>query len=421
MPHALRLLVCSLLLCIASAEAQHITVPMSISVPLSYEEPALGTAKLTLEYAAPFNPAKRTVLVIADGQQFYVRSGAMTDLQKSTFGGAVNVVGIVTRGTTPAFIEATLGSDGKADWLKAWKVFNSSEWVNDIESVRKVIVGEQGQVDLYGRSGGAYLVHQYLSLHSDHVGRVFTQSAVNPYLNAELGISLDTFWSDLGRQDTALQEQLQSALKAHPEERIGILMTLQRQHFYVPTDKINDARANLIHALAAGNMGAYRTARKDYQVDDLAAMYASKDIIPQDVRVLELIAPSGAFDHLGDGGLYPLAETQAFEIKPLLNMLHSGKITLPPFDFAALHRCLADVFVLAGRYDEAVDYRTEIALASAYPHHFLFIADDNHVFSSLTANGASLSLISTFFAQGSRSESFTNAVHDSRRYRWSER
>src|SRR5579875_3567977 len=127
MPHALRLLVCSLLLCIASAEAQHITVPMSISVPLSYEEPALGTAKLTLDYAAPFNPAKRTVLVIADGQQFYVRSGAMTDLQKSTFGGAVNVVGIVTRGTTPAFIEATLGSDGKADWLKAWKVFNSSE------------------------------------------------------------------------------------------------------------------------------------------------------------------------------------------------------------------------------------------------------------------------------------------------------
>ncbi len=421
MPHALRLLVCSLLLCIGSAEAQHLPAPTFINVPLSYEEPALGTAKLALDYAAPFNPAKRTVLVIADGQQFYVRSGAMKDLQESTFGDAVNVVGIITRGTTPAFIDATLGSDGKADWSKAWKVFNSGEWVDDVESVRKAIVGEQGEVDLYGRSGGAYLVHQYLSLHSDHVERIFTQSAVNPYLNAELGISLDTFWSDLGRQNTTLQEQLQSALKTHPEERIGILMTLQRQHFFVSADKINDARANLIHALAAGNMGAYRTARKDYQVDDMAAMYASKDIIPQDVRVLELLAPSGAFDHLGDGGLYPLAETQAFEIKPLLDMLHSGKITLQPFDFAALHRCPADVFVLAGRYDEAVDYRTEIALASVYPHHFLFIADDNHVFSALTANGASLSLISTFFAQGSQSESFTNAVHDSRRYRWIEK
>ena len=421
MPHALRLLVCSLLLCIGSAEAQHIPAPTFISVPLSYEEPTLGTAKLALDYAAPFNPAKRTVLVIADGQQFYFRSGAMKDLQKSTFGDAVNVVGIITRGTTPAFIDATLGSDNKADWSKAWKVFNSGEWVNDVESVRKAIVGEQGPIDLYGRSGGAYLVHQYLSEHSGHVERVFTQSAVNPYLNAELGISLDTFRSDLGRQDTTLQEQLQSALKAHPEERIGILMTLQRQHFFVSADKISSARANLIHALAAGNMGAYRKARKDYQVDDMAAMYASKDIIPQDVRVLELIAPGGAFDHLGDGGLYPLAETQAFEIKPLLNMLHSGKITLQPFDFATLHRCPADVFVLAGRYDEAVDYRTEIALASAYPHHFLFIADDNHVFSALTADGASLTLVSTFFAQGSQSESFTNAVHDVRRYRWIEK
>jgi pimeloyl-ACP methyl ester carboxylesterase len=421
MPHALRSLVCSVLLCIGSAEAQHNPAPTSISVPLSYEEPALGTARLALDYAAPFDPAKPTVLVIADGQQFYVRTGAMKELRESTFGDAVNVVGIITRGTTPAFIDATLSSDGKPDWPKAWKVFNSGEWVRDVESVRSALVGEEGRVYLYGRSGGAYLVHQYLSQHSDHVERVFTQSAVNPYLNAELGISLDTFWSDLGRQDTTLQEQLQSALKAHPEERIGILMTLQRQHFFVSADKIAAARADLIHALAAGNMGAYQTARKDYQVDDMAAMYASKNIIPQDVRVLELIAPSGAFDHLGDGGLYPLAETQAFEIKPLLDMLHAGKVTLPPFDFAALHRCPADVFVLAGRYDEAVDYRTEIALASAYPHHFLFIADDNHVFSALTVNGASMSLISTFFAQGTQSQAFANAVRDSQRYRWVEK
>lgn len=420
MPHTLQWLVCSLL-CIASAEAQQVPVPTSVSVPLSYEDSSLGTAQLMLDYGAPFDSAKRTVLVIADGQQFYVRPGAMRDLQQSSFGDAVNVIGIVTRGTTPAFIDATLGRDGKPDWLKAWKVFNSGEWIRDVDSVRKAIVGEQGRVDLYGRSGGAYLVHQYLSGYSDHVQRVFTQSAVNPYLNAELGISLDTFWSDLGRQDATLQGQLQSALKSHPEERIGILMTLQRQHFFIPADKIDAARADLIHALAAGNMVAYRTARKDYQVDDMAAMYATKDIIPQDVRVLELIAPSGAFEQLGDGGLYPLAETQAYEIRPLLDLLHSGKISLQPFDFAALHRCPADVFVLAGRYDEAVDYRTEIALASAYPHHFLFIADDNHVFSALTTDGASLSLISTFFTQGAQSKSFASAVRSSQRHRWTER
>ena len=128
MPHALRSLVCLVLLCIGSAEAQHNPAPTSISVPLSYEEPALGTARLALDYAAPFDPAKPTVLVIADGQQFYGRTGAMKELRESTFGDAVNVVGIITRGTTPAFIDATLSTDGKPDWPKAWKVFNSGEW-----------------------------------------------------------------------------------------------------------------------------------------------------------------------------------------------------------------------------------------------------------------------------------------------------
>jgi pimeloyl-ACP methyl ester carboxylesterase len=386
-----------------------------------YENPSAGTAMLALDFGAPFDRHKSTVLVIADGQQFYVQSGAMADLQKSAFGDGVNVVGIVTRGTTPAFIRASLDSTGKQDWIKAWKIFNSSEWIGDIESVRKSLVGEDGKIDLYGRSGGGYLVHQYLAQYGEHVDRAFTQSAVNPYLNAELGISLDLFWSQLGQQNGDLQKLLQAALAAHPEERIGILMTLQRQHFFVPADKIDAARADLIHALARGDMAAYRAARKDYQVDGMTAMYASNDIIPQDVRVLELISPSGAFDRLGDGGLYPLAETQAYEIKPLLTLLHDGSIRLPSFDFAALHHCPTEVFVLAGRYDEAVDYRTEIALASQYPKHVLFIADDNHVFSALTSNGVSLKLISSFFSSGINSTASTAAMQDARNYRWSEK
>jgi len=384
------------------AEAEGVEAPgAAVRVPIMYENPSVGTATLALDFGAPYDRHKPTVLVIADGQQFYVRSGAMAELQKSTFGDGVNVVGIVTRGTTPAFIQA--------------------EWIRDIESVRKSLVGENGKIDLYGRSGGGYLVHQYLAQYGEHVDRAFTQSAVNPYLNAELGISLDLFWSQLGKQDGDLQKQLQAALAAHPEERIGILMTLQRQHFFLPADQIDAARADLIRALARGDMAAYRKARKDYQVDEMTAMYASNDIIPQDVRVLELISPSGAFDRLGDGGLYPLAETQAFEIKPLLTLLHDGSIRLPSFNFTALHHCPAEVFVLAGRYDEAVDYRTEIALASQYPKHVLFIAEDNHVFSALTSSGLSLKLIGSFFNGGMNSADSAMAIQEARSYRWSEK
>lgn len=393
----------------------------TLTVPIVYEDPAAGAARLTLDFAAPFDPSKPTVLVIADGQQFYVRPNGMKELEESVFGDGVNVVGIVTRGTTPAFIHATLNAAGKPDWSKAWKVFNSAEWVNDIESVRKNLVGEGGQIELYGRSGGGYLVHQYLARYGQHVNRAFTQSAVNPYLNAELGISLDLFWSDLGRQDPALQKELQSALAAHPKDRIGILMTLQRQHFFVSSTEIATARSALIHALAKDDMETYRKARREYQVEAMDAMYASTDIIPQDVRVLELIAPSGAFELLNDGELHPLAETQAFEIRPLLNLLGTGAIHLEPFDFAALHRCPAEVFVMAARYDEAVDYRTEIALASAYPKHVSFIANDNHVFSALTSSGTSKRLISSFLVGGMNSKEFRAAQQMAVTYRWNEK
>ena len=156
----------------------------AVTVPFVYEEPSLGHAQLKLDFGAPFQKNLPTVLVIADGQQYYVRPGAMKALQETTFGTGVNVVGIVTRGTTPSFIKASLDSAGKADWQKAWRIFNSHQWIEDIESARITLVGENGSVFLYGRSGGAYLVHAYLTKYGAHVSRAFTQSAVNPYLNA---------------------------------------------------------------------------------------------------------------------------------------------------------------------------------------------------------------------------------------------
>ncbi len=392
----------------------------TIQVPIQYENPKSGRAPLSLEFAAPYDKNKPVILVIADGQQFYVRRGAMKALQESTFGSAFNVVGIIPRGRTPEFIRASLDQSGRPDWLKAWHIFNSSQWIEDIESVRKAIVGEKGTVYLYGRSGGAYLVHQYLAKHSDHATKAFTQSAVNPFIARDLGIGLDRFWSELGIQDPKLQGELLTALRVHPQERQAILMTLQRQHFFVSPEKISEARADLIHALANGNLEHYWRARKEYEVDSVIEMSESSDIIPQNVRVLELLYPSGAFNELAKGRIYPLVETQRYFIKPLLELLESKQINLPAFDFTALHRCSTQLFLLAGRYDEAVDYRTSIALANAYPDHELFIADDNHVFSGLSSSGTSKQIIEAFFGFGLHSPQLASTLQNAARFRWKE-
>jgi pimeloyl-ACP methyl ester carboxylesterase len=390
----------------------------TIKVPLDYEHIVRGTAPLYFELGASFDRSKPTLIVVADGQQFYVTRGGIARLQNELFGSAFNVVGIVTRGTTPQFINASLDRSGQPDWAAAWAIFNSGQWIKDIESVRKALVGENGKILLYGRSGGAYLVHQYLARYGDHVSRVFTQSAVNPTINRQLNIRIDNFWNEIGEQDPSLQDTLKRGLDRHASERIGILMTLQRQHFYVSADLLPRARAELIRSLARDDLSLYLKERKQYEVDDVIKMSQTNDIIPQNVRVLELITPSGAFDDTSSAEIHPLIESQRHFLEPLLDLLKKGKIRLPPFDSVPAHSLSTEVFILAGRWDEAVDYRISIALASMYPHGFLFIADDNHVFSKLTSTGTSTQMLRAFLQFGIHSTEFSAALAMARSVQW---
>lgn len=393
----------------------------TINVPLDYQNLKLGPAPLSFEFGAPFNKSKPTVFVIADGQQFYVRHGAVAQLQQTLFGDAFNVVGIITRGSTKEFIKATLDTNNQPDWARAWRIFNSDQWIEDIESIRREVLGDKGKVLLYGRSGGAYLVHQYLTKYGAHVLRAFTQSAVNPSLNRELGIDIERFAGELDSQDPNLQPMLREALARYPGDRIKILMALQRQHFYVPGEKLPAARAELIRTLASGDRGFYEQVLKEYEVDSIIKLSESPDIIPQDVRVLELIYPSGAFRKLDGATVQPLIETQYYFTRPLISLVEAGRIPAPAFSFTAAYRLGTEVFILAARGDEAVDYRTSIALASRYPRHQLFIADDNHVFARLTANGLSSRLLQSFLRFGLDSSELQSAMEAAEPYRWAER
>jgi pimeloyl-ACP methyl ester carboxylesterase len=400
---------------------EHPALGRTIAVPIDRQDPRAGTAPLYFEFGAPYDASKPTVLVVADGQQYFVRKGTAAGFQKDLFGDAFNVVALVPRGATPEFIKAAVGADGRPDWLKAWRVFNSDEWVEDIDAVRKAVAGEGGKVLLYGKSGGAYLVQQYLARHGDRVRRAFVESPANPFINRELGIAFDTFWRELGSQDRGLQAELRKALERNPGDRTRILIALQRQHFYVPADKLADARARLIRALAAGDTRPLEACRKDYEVDAVLELSASADVIPQNVRVIELIRPSGEFGRLGGEAVRPLIETQYGFTRPLNDLVDAGKIPEPAFDFAACHRLDTEVFLLGSRWDEAVDYRSTIALAYTYPRHQLFIADDNHTLKKLTAGPARNDLLRAFLALGPGSAEFRDALAAAEPYRWAVR
>lgn len=182
-----------------------------------------------------------------------------------------------------------------------------------------------------------------------------------------------------------------------------------------------DLRAELIRTLTNGDREVYEQVLKDYEVNTIVKLSESPEIIPQDVRVLELIYPSGAFRKLDGSTVQPLIETQRYFIEPLISLMETGKIPAPTFNLTAAHHLDTEVFILAGGGDETVDYRTSIALAYLYPRHQLFIADDNHVFNKLTESGLSNRLIQSFLRFGLGSSELQEPMGAAESHRWVER
>jgi hypothetical protein len=141
-----------------------------IRVPFDHGQASGPTIELYYELGAAFDRDLPTVLVVADGQRFYIRRGAMSELQASHLGPGFNVVGLVGRGLTPEAVKAALQPDGRPDWETAWRLFRAAQWIEDLEDLRATLVGRRGRVLLFGQSGGSLLVRQYLAVHGDRVG-----------------------------------------------------------------------------------------------------------------------------------------------------------------------------------------------------------------------------------------------------------
>lgn len=391
-----------------------------IEVPIDHTDPSKGTAEIVAELGAPYNPEVPTIFVIADAQQFYVQKGAMAGIQERYFNSNVNVVGIIGRGFTKAFIRAASNVDGAPDWKKAWTIFNADQWIEDIEAVRRDIVGESGTIRLFGQSGGGFLGHQYMAKHGEHVDRAATSSALNPFIAGELGLNSDRFWEEIEQFKPGLREVLKSVLEHYANRRDEIIMTLQRQNFFVSPEQLPEARARLIHALANDDMDLYTQMKETYQVGPIRNFLNSPQGIPIRVRLYEFIYPAGILERLEGDAVYPDLENQKNFAEPLLALQADGSIAAPTWDRRKLHRLDTTVLVINGVQDHTSDYRAAAALAYCYPNSTLFLADDDHQFHRMAKGGIHSEIIRAFLIEGPESDAFQNAVACAEPFRWRE-
>lgn len=387
----------------------------SITAPIDHKNVDSGFFELEYEFGKSFNPELATIIVVADAQQFYVRKGRISKIQRDLFGDEFNVLGIVPRNNVSDLRNLTVSEDGTINWAVAYKLFNSFQFASDIDLIREKLLGSQKDVYLYGQSGGALLITEYLSIFpSTTIQKVFIGAAVNPVLESQLGIIHDDFSRNFLSKNAKSRSQLDSVLHEDYFDREIVAQLIQRQNFFVHRDSLDSRRSELIYALNEKDTIFVSRLKEEYQVDALQSFINSEMGIPIRVRLLEFIAP--LLDSWDKNLFYPDLENSYNVAKSLIELIQDGSISYKPyFDSNKISGCKAEVFVLAGRYDHVADYRSSIYLAGILPESTLFIADDDHTFKNLKREERYGKMITSFFRSDNKEwiRSFEN-------FRWKE-
>lgn len=400
-------------------------VVLSLAVPIDHTGAIEGSFNVHVEFGAPYDASKPTVFLIADGQQFFVRPGAIPALQERLFGPGFNVVGIVGRhgfANDQPFLALIRQENGDTDWEAAWALFRAEQWIEDIEFVRRNVFGVDAPIMLFGRSGGGYLVHQYLHAYPSHVSRAFTSAPAATWWTAYAGVRLDFFWDEIGRSDASAQARIHRLLEAGAHDRQRMASAFQRQNFFVPHNEIDSARLDLLATFESGDPAAVDRVYEDYQVAAIERLFESVHAVPTRVRLFEFALPFLETWAVRAGGLDPDIEVMLSAAQPLIERFGSAATLAPSGGYGerqATDGQGAEVFVLAGRWDHVVDYRGALALSASYPRSSYWLADDNHTFDKLVEAEHYTGILRSFMGFGLDSAPLEQALHAARDHRWS--
>ncbi|MBN1885996.1 MAG: hypothetical protein JW876_10810 [Candidatus Krumholzibacteriota bacterium] len=392
-----------------------------VEAPLDHDDPSAGVFDLYYELAAPFDPAKPTLIVVSDAQQFFVSPGRMERVAKSVGGEDCNVVGIVTRGKPCSALGDARRPDGSVDWCKAARYFSARQFVGDIDLVRRETVGETGRVMLYGASGGGLLLHQYVARHGDRVSRAWSRCAVMPGVNAALGIYADRFFLDLAAHDPTLPPMLRFVLDGERVDRARLMHVLQRVNFFVEHTEIDETRASIVRRLYGGDAAVLDSLHAACQCAAVDSILGTPEAAAVVVRLFELDWPEikrRRAELFRNDVVYPELETLYRYIEPLVELLDAGRIAEPDLAIErGARRADTEMLILAGAHDHTVNWRSQEVLAGWYRRVHFFLADDNHMFMKDAAGYRAMG--TAFYLGGLGSEGFRSAVSavEAHRYR----
>jgi pimeloyl-ACP methyl ester carboxylesterase len=377
-----------LLLFIVQVFSQHYKYPdenfynRNLELPVDYQNIEEGKFNLYYEVTSNFNYNRPTIFFLYDTQQQYGEPGQVDDLAKRyQFFEHFNVVRIQLRGREYSYINLK-NEDKSVQWERAYRILSSKQIIEDIERVRQNLFSDQSgkEIYLFGRSGGGYLVQEYLAKYSQNVRRAFIEVAPNPLIMEDLGFIESKYLYDLLNSiDPELHEKLKTVIEKGEVPELKLLWILKGIPYKSENPK--EELALLINELSIGKMELY---------DEYLAMrgFDFSKVIPDEKTMgawemgcyLRPLECDGTYI-LGPKPDYvdPLYTTLRKISDPYIQLIEEEKVK--PIEYPSLEKfktIKTEVFFLAGRNDHVTPYQIGIELKKLIKNFDLYIADDNH-------------------------------------------
>ncbi len=157
------------------------TLEIKIPVFFDYNNPRKGKSEISVISYNVFDSKKETIIVVTDVFSDYADKTSYFDGYAENF----NILIIKNRGAHKSFEEKARG-EAQRDLCSAYTLFSAFQYVNDIESIRKSLL-KDNKVYLFAAGAAASLVHQYVTLFGDHVGKFVTLDPIIVDLNSAIG------------------------------------------------------------------------------------------------------------------------------------------------------------------------------------------------------------------------------------------
>ena len=335
-----------------------------VTAPVYYDRPGDQTFRLYYEVSNNFDPAQSTLFYFFDAQQ----SGDGAEALKEKYGVKFNILRMEHRGF-PCSPIADIQQNGQVNWKVAYEVIRSENVIEDIDLIRRDLLGTNGKLFVYGGSGGGILAAQYLAKYSSNVDKIFIERASDNLAETEQ-LEREYFFSILKADNVYFDFLDLIANKTVPLPQL--LWILQRAG-YDYTPQAHKQRA-IIASLKNHDFSLYEELSKEYENISAVAPVWQQLVTPGIVRIFEVFPFAGLMPSIPSAlnALEPL-------IRPLTELNNRGVIHVSPINVrTSLQGLPTDTLLVAARWDHVLPFQTMLAMNRNLPNSRLVVLDNNH-------------------------------------------